>query len=167
MKHRLPVVLALLASAACAPRFDPYVAPAGNPTAGLMSLESGTRLRLYGGGAVAAQGRLVEATRDSISIRTAQAVTWWRVAQLDSITEFVDRMPRGALAGGITMGIVSGLALGWFANGICDAADCDDAFRDGALGGAAMGFAIGSGVGAIIGAASSGWKRIYPVTDNR
>lgn len=79
------------------------------------------------------------------------------------------RVVRGAVAGGVAGATLTGLAGALLATGVCDAADCSDAWIDGVVPGVVLGgfggALIGAGLGAVLGgddgpASSSGARWI-------
>jgi hypothetical protein len=61
------------------------------------------------------------------------------------------RTARGAIIGGAVGAVLGGIAGAVIGNGFCDAADCSDSARDGALAGGALVGLTGAAIGALIG----------------
>jgi hypothetical protein len=62
------------------------------------------------------------------------------------------RVERGAVVGGTLGAVAVGLFGAWVAHGICDAADCSDAWIEGVVPGTVFGGLAGAAVGAALGA---------------
>ena len=107
------------------------------------------------------RGSYRSTTTDSLTLRESDGEHRIALRDIHEIAEQSHRTGTGAVAGAFAVG-VAGAFLGVVASSFCDAADCSDAYVNGAVGGAAIGAATGGVIGAGVGYLLHGWRTLYP-----
>jgi len=133
-------------------------APDSVRDAALAKLSLGARVRVVDRQQSLVEGRLLE--RDSfrlvIAARGTQHVV--PVTNLRAVSVGRRAVKHGAISGAIAGGGFLGLLGGGLSSGMCEAADCRNAFNEGFAVGALAGAAIGAVTGMLIGSLVVVWR---------
>ena len=110
-----------------------------------------------------AQGKVAFIGHDSVTLVTDndRAVTV-SILATDTVWTRHALTAKGALVGAGFGTVVLGALAGAAVSGLCDAADCSHAFRDGFLVGGVIGAGGGGLLGAVAGSFVHRWKRVHP-----
>jgi hypothetical protein len=128
----------------------------------LFSVPLGSPIRILTVGQSIVEGRLAARSDTRIVVLRGSDSSHASIARIATIWRPAQNIKSGAIAGGLTGGVVGALALGALSAGFCESTSCHGAFADGAAIGGLFGVGIGAVVGIGIGALTHHWERVWP-----